>query len=102
MSSNIPNKAPKAQSPKGILQMRVKRICPALMLANNRKHKVTGRTKILISSTIDKNGIKYQGELEGSTAAAFKLLIFWIKTPLSQNEKAKLKLKLRLVVTGKL
>jgi len=36
------------------------------MLASNRKHKVTGRTKIETNSTIHKNGTKYQGVLLGS------------------------------------
>jgi len=46
--------------------MRAIRTCPAVMLAKRRKHKVIGRTLILISSTIHKKGTRYQGEFAGS------------------------------------
>jgi len=70
------------------------------MLANNRKHKVIGRTIILMSSTILRNGTKYQGEFLGRTEDTVKYLLPCSKIPLNQNNKAALKLKPNLVVTG--
>jgi len=75
---------------------------PALILASNRKHKVIGRTTILINSTTLKNEIKYQGEFEGSTEETLKCLVLWITTPLSQKDRAALKLNIIVVVKGKL
>jgi len=90
------------QNPIGILQIKVNKICPALMLANKRKHKVTGRTKMLVTSTILRNGTKYHGEFAGKTAETMNWLILWTQIPLIQKSIAEPKLNPKLVVTGKL
>jgi len=102
INSRSPNKPPNSHIPILILVIRDKRICPALILANSRKHKVTGRTLILTSSTSLRKGTKYQGEPTGNTVE--QNLIFTVNniTLLIQNHKAILKLNLRVVVIGKL
>lgn len=50
-------------------------MCPALILANSRKQRVTGRTATLINSTTLKKETKYQGELEGRIEEILKALI---------------------------
>lgn len=91
---------PKSHVPKGSLHISLNIMCPALILASSRKHKVIGRTKILIISTSLKKGTKYQGELIGSKLETAFDLIIKRKTLLSQKEKAADKLKERVVVTG--
>lgn len=100
ISSNIPKTLPSNHIPEDILQIKESKICPALILASNRKDKVTGRTNKLTNSTIDKKGIKYQGELEGKIAAI--VLGFKNKKIKLEFHKqtATLKLKERVVVTG--
>jgi len=73
---------------------------PALILAKSRKQRVTGRTKILINSTTLKKGIKYQGELEGNSAAEDLGFIRSNLTLANHKQKAPPKLKDRVVVTG--
>jgi hypothetical protein len=70
------------------------------MFARSRKERVIGRTIILINSTRHKNGIRYQGELEGKTADAIDSFTSWINTPINQQARAALILKLNVVVTG--
>lgn len=73
---------------------------PALILANKRKHKVTGRTIILTISTILKKEIKYQGELAGTKKEILLFLIIKSRILRNQTIKAILKLKAKVVVTG--
>lgn len=80
--------------------MRVSKIWPALRLANNRKHKVIGRTIKLIASTKLKKGIKYQGELDGSSIAITLCLMITRIILISQNVKASLRLNPNVVVKG--
>jgi len=70
------------------------------MLAKSRKHKVIGRTIILINSTKHKKGTKYQGELEGRREDGNLYFIDCKITPPNQHEKAALKLNPKVVVTG--
>ncbi len=75
-------------------------MCPALILANNRKHKVIGRTKILTISTNLRKGTKYQGELTGKREAIQSFFNASKKIVSSHIVKATLKLKAKVVVTG--
>jgi len=77
-------------------------MCPALILARRRKHKVIGRTIILIISTKDRKGIKYQGVLAGKREEAEEGLTTKIITLANHKDKAAAKLKDKVVVTGKL
>jgi len=77
-------------------------IWPALMLANKRKHKVIGRTKILTISTKDRKGIKYQGVLAGRREEADMGLTKKISTLANHKDNAPAKLKDKVVVTGNL
>jgi hypothetical protein len=72
------------------------------MLARRRKHKVTGRTRILIISTKDKNGIKYQGVLAGKREEADEGFTKKMITLANHKDNAAAKLKDKVVVTGKL
>jgi len=76
------------------------RTWPAVILAKRRKHRVIGRTEILINSTIHKNGTRYQGEFEGSREEGNLNFTVWIKTPPNQHERAAPKLKPNVVVIG--
>jgi hypothetical protein len=80
--------------------MRDNKICPALILASRRKHKVIGRTTILTISTSLKKAIRYQGELAGTRRETFLVLITSIRILINHNIKAALRLKARVVVTG--
>jgi hypothetical protein len=91
---------PNIQVLKGSLQIRDNRMWPALILAKRRKHRVIGRTKILINSTTLRKGIKYQGELEGSSAAEDLGFIRRRLTLANHRQKAPPKLKDKVVVTG--
>lgn len=71
------------------------------MFASKRKHKVIGRTTILISSTNLKKGAKYQGELDGRITPPTEILNSIKRTLLNHNERAILRLKPSTVVTGK-
>jgi len=75
---------------------------PALILAKRRKHKVIGRTMILIISTKDKKGIKYQGVLAGNKEEVDEGFTKKIITLASHKDSAAAKLKDKVVVTGKL
>jgi len=77
-------------------------ICPALILANRRKHRVIGRTKILIISTKDKKGIRYHGVLAGNKEEVDEGLTKKIITLVNHNANAAARLKDKVVVTGKL
>lgn len=70
------------------------------MFASRRKHKVIGRTKILINSTTLKKEIKYQGELFGTKTEIEFSLINISKILKAQKTNAAPKLKERVVVTG--
>lgn len=70
------------------------------MLANKRKHKVIGRTKILTISTKLKNLIKYQGEFEGTNIENLFVLIDKNNILINHTTKERLRLKDRVVVTG--
>jgi len=72
------------------------------MLANKRKHKVIGRTRILVISTSDRKGIRYQGVLAGSREEADKGFTKKMITLANHKENAAPKLKDKVVVTGKL
>jgi len=61
---------------------------------------VIGRTRILINSTTLKKGIKYQGELEGNSAAEELGFIKSNLTLANHKQKAPAKLKDKVVVTG--
>jgi len=100
INSNPANKIP--ISHKLILDARVIKICPAVILARRRKHKVNGRTTTLINSTNPKKGTRYQGELEGNAKETLNLFMDWTKTPPIQQDKANLKLNLITVETGNL
>jgi len=82
--------------------MRLNIMCPALILANRRKHRVIGRTIILTISTNLKKGIKYQGVLVGSREDADEGFTRKIITLANHRDSAAPKLKDRVVVTGKL
>jgi hypothetical protein len=101
-SSNSPNKLPASHKPLDILQIKVNKTCPALILARSRKHSVIGRTKILISSTNLRKGIKYQGEFVGKMEQAVLYLSINNITLLSQLDIAKNKLNPKIVVIGNL
>jgi len=73
---------------------------PALIFANSRKQRVTGRTIILTNSTSLKKEIKYQGELEGNNLEIVIIFILKIIILLSHNKKAAVKLNDNVVVTG--
>lgn len=75
-------------------------MCPALMLANSRKHKVKGRTRILTISTNLRKGTKYQGEFEGRRAEEENFLFKSKKMLNNQKENAAPKLNAKVVVTG--
>lgn len=100
ISSKIPKTLPNIHNPNPILEIKERRICPALMLANKRKDKVIDRTNKLINSTTDKKDTKYQGELEGKTEDI--VLGFNINNNRLELQKlnAILKLKEKVVVTG--
>jgi len=69
-------------------------------LANNRKHKVIGRTIELTNSTTLKNGAKYQGEFNGSkldTKLGFNVMINTLR---HHSLKASPRLNLKVVVVG--
>jgi len=99
--SKIPNSLPIIQK-YGILQIKVSKICPALILARSRKHKVIGRTKILTISTKLKKKIKYHGEPIGNKALKGNTFIIRIRILQNQKHKAKDRLNLNTVVKGKL
>jgi len=100
ISSNSPNKVPETHIKYWSLHTKDNKICPALILANNRKHKVTGRTEILINSTTLKKDAKYQGEFKGKREDKDLTFTKNIIILTNQNNKAILKLKLKVVVTG--
>jgi len=75
-------------------------MCPALILANNRKHKVIGRTMILINSTNLRKGIKYQGVFTGNRLEATINFTSCNRTLDNHKHKAILKLNPKVVVTG--
>jgi hypothetical protein len=103
MISKIPNKTPTDKVPiKGILHISLNIMCPALILARRRKHRVIGRTIILIISTNDKKGIRYQGVLAGKREETEEGLTIKIMTLANHKDKAEAKLKDKVVVTGKL
>lgn len=54
-----------------ILYMKIKFIitCPAVIFAASRKLRVSGRTKILVSSTSTRNGLSHIGALLGNRCA---------------------------------
>jgi hypothetical protein len=80
--------------------MRASKTCPAVMLAKSRKQSVIGRTKILTTSTIHKNGTRYQGLFLGKTAEPFNILIVDKDTPNNQKDTAATKLNPKVVLTG--
>lgn len=100
ISSNTPNAVPTIQAPICILQINVSKTCPALILANSRKHRVIGRTEILTISIKHKKGAKYQGELDGKNDEATISLLYIIIILLNQVINAMDKLNLKVVVTG--
>lgn len=103
INSKIPNKTPTDKVPTmGILHMSLNIMCPALILANKRKHRVIGRTIILIISTRDKKGIRYQGVLAGNKEEVDEGLTKKMITLANHNANAAAKLKDKVVVTGKL
>lgn len=73
---------------------------PALMLANNRKHKVIGRTNKLIASTTLKKEARYQGAPNGKSLDTPFLLRKSSKTAANQKDKDRPRLKDRVVDTG--
>jgi hypothetical protein len=75
-------------------------MCPALILASNRKHKVIGRTTILTTSTRHKKGIKYQGELLGSSLAKDEPFTRVNRILVIHKHKAIERLNLKVVVNG--
>lgn len=77
-------------------------MCPALILANSRKHKVIGRTLILTNSTSLRKGTRYQGDPAGNTVEQRLTLIRSKSILLTQNHKAIPRLNPKVVVTGKL
>jgi len=103
ITSKIPNKTPTDKVPnKGILHINLSMICPALMFAKSRKHKVTGRTMILIISTKDKKGIRYHGVLAGNRDEVDIGLTKKMITLANHKDRAAAKLNDKVVVTGKL
>jgi hypothetical protein len=100
ISSNNPNKIPNVHKKYLILAIKDKRICPALMFASNRKHKVIGRTRILTNSTIPRKGDKYQGEFSGRRDAIELLFKLRRETLINHIKKATLKFNPKVVVTG--
>ncbi len=99
INSNTPNKTPNGQI-KDILQIKDNKMCPAVILANKRKQRVTGRTNSLVNSTRHKNGIKYQGEFRGIIDEKDSFLIKISRILLIQHNKATVKLNLKVVVRG--
>jgi hypothetical protein len=77
-------------------------MCPALILASKRKHRVKGRILSLTSSTTPRNGTRYLGAFDGMTQLAPKGLFKRSNTLASQRERDKVKFKSRTVVVGKL
>lgn len=77
-------------------------MCPALILAKSRKHKVIGRTIILIISTKDKKGIRYHGVFAGKRDEVDIGLTKKMITLAIHKDRATAKLNDRVVVTGKL
>jgi len=77
-------------------------MCPALILARRRKHKVIGRTIILIISTKDKKGTRYHGVLAGKREDADKGFTKKIITLANHKDRAAAKLNANVVVIGKL
>jgi len=103
INSKTPNRTPTDKVPiRGILHISLSIICPALILAKRRKHRVIGRTIILIISTKDKKGTKYQGVLAGSKEEADEGFTRKIITLANHKANAAAKLKDKVVVTGKL
>lgn len=103
INSRTPNKTPTDNVPiRGILHISLNIICPALILAKRRKHKVIGRTIILIISTRDKKGIKYQGVLAGNREEADEGFTKKIRTLANHKANAAARLKDNVVVIGKL
>lgn len=101
ISSNRPNGTPTVHRTLGNLQISPSITCPALILANSRKHRVIGRTLILVASTILKKGARYHGDPLGSN---LELDLFFTKyksiTVPNQKERANERLKASVVVTG--
>lgn len=75
---------------------------PALIFAKRRKHRVIGRTIILIISTKDKKGIRYHGVLVGKREEAAIGLTKKIMMLASHKDSAAAKLNDKVVVTGNL
>lgn len=103
ISSRTPNNTPTDSVPtKGILHISLNIMCPALILAKRRKHRVIGRTMMLIISTKDKKGIKYQGVLAGNKEEVDEGFTKKIITLANHKANAAARLKDNVVVTGKL
>lgn len=75
--------------------------CPAIMLASRRKQRVIGRTSKLTSSINLKKGANSPGELEGRKDENGPFLFIKRRSLLLQVRRAKLRLKLSVVETGK-
>lgn len=103
ITSKIPNKTPTDKVPNsGILHINLNMMCPALMFARSRKHRVIGRTIILIISTKDKKGIRYHGVLAGKRDEVDMGLTKKMITLANHKDRAAAKLNDKIVVTGKL
>jgi len=77
-------------------------ICPALIFAKSRKHKVIGRTIILIISTRDKKGMRYHGVFDGKREEVDIGLTKKMITLANHKDRAAAKLNDKVVVIGKL
>lgn len=99
----MPNRTPTDKVPKnGILHIKLSIMCPALMFAKSRKHKVIGRTIMLTISTKDRKGTRYQGVLAGKRDEVDMGLTKKMITLANHKDKAAAKLNDKVVVTGKL
>jgi len=83
------------------LQIKERRMWPALILANKRKDRVIGRTNNLTNSTKERNGTRYQGEFTGSTLEEILGLKNKNKSLATHNVRATIKFNANVVVTGK-
>ncbi len=70
-------------------------MCPALMLAANRKDRVIGRTEILVVSMSTKNGFSHLGAPPGKIAAKNFGMDIEIDDIIRANHSGKARLKIK-------